>query len=85
MAVTTLLVPMVVTLPSLVTSPVKSALVVTVAAFPPIFKFATGVVEVTTNGGVPVATVEITCVPVIVEADTTAPDVFTKVTFEFPN
>ena len=49
----------------LVTSPLKLALVVTfeakvaVAALPPIFKFATGVVEVTTNGAVPVTTVEV--------------------------
>ena len=33
--------------------------VVAVAALPPIFKLATGVVEVTTNGAVPVATVEV--------------------------
>jgi hypothetical protein len=37
------------------------ALVVTVAAFPPILKLATGVVDVTTNGAVPVATVEVNC------------------------
>ena len=50
-----------VALPMLVTSPVKFALVVTivaVAALPPILKLATGVVEVTTKGEVPVATVE---------------------------
>ena len=53
------------TLPTDVTSPVKLALVVTdpavvaVAAFPPILKLATGVVEVTTNGAVPMATVEV--------------------------
>ena len=33
--------------------------VVAVAAFPPIFKLVTGVVEVTTRGAVPVATVEV--------------------------
>ena len=33
--------------------------IVAVAAFPPIFKLATGVVEVTISGGVPVATVEV--------------------------
>ena len=33
--------------------------VVAVAAFPPILKLATGVVEVTTNGAVPVGTVEV--------------------------
>ena len=49
----------VVVFPEEVTSPVKSALVVTVAAFPPMFKLATGVVEVTTSGAVPVATVEV--------------------------
>ncbi len=38
---------------------------VTLAALPPIFKFATGVVEVTTKGAVPVATVEVNLVPVI--------------------
>jgi len=59
----------VVTFPNEVTSPVKLALVVTVdavvavAAFPPILKLATGVVEVTTKGAVPVATVEVNCVP----------------------
>ena len=46
-------------LPEEVTSPVRLALVVTVAAFPPIFKLATGVVEVTISGEVPVATVEV--------------------------
>ena len=34
---------------------------VTVAAFPPIFKFATGVVDVTTRGAVPIAAVEVNC------------------------
>jgi hypothetical protein len=49
----------------LVTSPVKLALVVTlaakvaVAALPPILKFATGVEEATTNGAVPVTIVEV--------------------------
>ena len=38
--------------------PVKFALVVTDAAVPPILKLATGVVEATVNGAVPVATVE---------------------------
>ena len=32
---------------------------VAVAALPPIFKFATGVVEATTNGAVPVAIAEV--------------------------
>ena len=50
-----------VALPVLVTTPVKLAFVVTVAAFPPIFKLATGVVDVTTNGAVPVATVDVSC------------------------
>ena len=45
--------------PILVIGPVKFALVVTVAALPPIFKFATGVVDVTINGAVPVATVDV--------------------------
>jgi hypothetical protein len=59
------LVTTVVALPTLVTIPVKLALVVTfdanvaVAALPPIFKFATGVVEVTTSGAVPVAIVDV--------------------------
>ena len=39
--------------------PVKPAAVVAVAAFPPILKFATGVVDDTTNGAVPVATFEV--------------------------
>lgn len=49
--------------------PVKLALVVTpdakvaVAALPPILKLATGVVDVTTNGAVPVAIVDVNCVP----------------------
>jgi len=56
----------VVALPTLVTIPVKLALVVTVeanvavAALPPILRLSTGVVDVTTNGAVPVATVEVT-------------------------
>ena len=45
--------------PKLVTTPVKFALVVTVAALPPMFKFATGVVDVTISGAVPVATVDV--------------------------
>ena len=53
------LVTTVVELPILVTIPVRFALVVTVAAFPPILKLATGVVEFTTSGAVPVATVEV--------------------------
>ena len=55
-------VPKEVALPTDVTMPVKFALVVTVvavAAFPPILRFATGVVELTINGAVPVATVEV--------------------------
>jgi len=54
-----------VALPTLVIGPVRLALVVTVdanvavAALPPILRFATGVVDVTTNGAVPVATVEV--------------------------
>ena len=50
---------MVVALPTEVTSPVKLALVVTVPALPPILKLVTGVVDVTTKGAVPVATVEV--------------------------
>jgi hypothetical protein len=54
--------PTLVALPTEVIGPVKFALVVTlvavvakvaVAAFPPILRFATGVVEVTVNGAVP--------------------------------
>jgi len=45
--------------PILVIGPVKFAFVVTVAALPPMFKFATGVVDVTINGAVPVATVDV--------------------------
>jgi len=65
----TALLAIIVALPTEVTSPVIFALVVTVeavvavAAFPPMLKFATGVVEVTTNGAVPVATVEVNCAP----------------------
>jgi hypothetical protein len=44
--------------PTEVIGPVKFALVVTDAAVPPILKFATGVVEATVNGAVPVATVD---------------------------
>jgi len=56
-----------------VIGPVKFAFVVTdpavvadvaVAAFPPILRFATGVVEATVKGAVPVATVETTVSPV---------------------
>ena len=39
--------------------------VVEVAAFPPILKFATGVVEVTTKGAVPVAKVDVICPEVV--------------------
>jgi len=35
--------------------------VVAVTALPPMLKLATGVVEVTTKGAVPVATVEVNC------------------------
>jgi hypothetical protein len=55
-----------VALPTLVIGPVKFAFVVTVdakvavAALPPMLRLATGVVEVTTNGAVPSAIVEIT-------------------------
>ena len=42
---------------------------VTVAAFPPIFNPTTGVGEVTANGGIPEAIVDISCVPVIVSAE----------------
>ena len=51
---------------------------VTVAALPPMFKFATGVVEVTTNGAFPVATVEVNCVPEIDPVAVIVP-VFAKV------
>ena len=54
---------MLVTLPAEVIGPVRLALVVTlvaVAAFPPMLRLATGVVEVTVNGAVPMATVETT-------------------------
>jgi len=47
-----------VALPTEVIGPVKFAFVVTDAAVPPILRFATGVVEATVNGAVPVATVE---------------------------
>lgn len=53
--------PTLVAFPTEVITPVKFAFVstlVAVAAFPPIFKLATGVVELTVNGAVPVATVE---------------------------
>jgi hypothetical protein len=49
-----------VTFPILVIGPVKFAFVVTVAAFPPMFKLVTGVVDVTENGAVPVAIEETT-------------------------
>ena len=39
--------------------PEKLVAVVAVLAFPPIFKLATGVVDVTMNGAVPVAIVEV--------------------------
>ncbi len=58
---------MLVALPTEVIGPVKLALVVTdvaVAAFPPMLKFATGVVEVTVNGAVPVPTVDTRVEPV---------------------
>ena len=58
-------------LPTLVTIPVRFAFVVTVAALPPILKFVTGVVEVTTKGAVPVAIVEVNCVPEMVEVAAT--------------
>jgi len=48
-----------VALPTDVIGPVRFALVVTDAAVPPILRLATGVVEVTVNGAVPVATVDI--------------------------
>lgn len=48
-------------LPELVIGPVRLAFVVTVAAFPPMFKFETGVVEDTENGAVPVAIVDVIC------------------------
>lgn len=56
-------VPMEVAFPTEVTGPVKLAFVVTVvavAAFPPMLRLATGVVEVTVNGATPVATVDTT-------------------------
>ena len=70
---------MVVAFPTEVTGPVKIALVVTVAALPPILKLATGVVDVTTNGAVPVAIVEVNPAAVM------APLVFTLVTAVLPN
>jgi hypothetical protein len=70
---------MVVAFPTEVTGPVKFAFVVTVAALPPILKLATGVVDVTTNGAVPVATVEVN------PAAVTVPLVFTFVTLVLPN
>jgi hypothetical protein len=48
-----------VALPTEVMTPVKLAFVVTVPAFPPMERFVTGVVEVTENGAVPVAKVEV--------------------------
>jgi len=53
--------PVLVAFPTEVIAPVKLALVVTVvadAALPPILKLATGVVEVTVNGAVPIATLD---------------------------
>ena len=67
-------------MPELVIGPVKLALVVTVAALPPILKLATGVVEVTTNGAVPIAIVEVNCVPVMPPAAVIFP-VFANVIF----
>ena len=55
---------MAVAFPIEVTGPVKFALVVTVlavAALPPILRLSTGVVDVTTNGAVPIATVDVNC------------------------
>ena len=66
----TALLAIVVEFPLLVTSPDKLALVVTVAAFPPILKFATGVVEVTVNGAVPVETVDVNVFAVMVPLTT---------------
>ena len=40
-------------------APERLASVVTVAAFPPIERFVTGVVEATTNGALPVTKVEV--------------------------
>ena len=40
---------------------VAEVALVAVAAFPPILRLATGVVEATTNGAVPVARVEVIC------------------------
>ncbi len=48
-------------LPTLVMGPVRLALVVTVAAFPPMLKLATGVVDVTEKGAVPVAILDTIC------------------------
>jgi hypothetical protein len=62
---------MVVVFPTEVTSPFMLALVVTVDALPPILKLVTGVVDVTTNGAVPVATVDV-IVPVV---DNEIPDI----------
>jgi hypothetical protein len=72
-----------------VIGPVKFAFVVTfvavvakvaVAAFPPILRFATGVVEATVNGAVPVATVEISSgadkLPVVVKLVPVATPIF---------
>ena len=67
-------------LPTEVIGPVKFAFVVTDAAVPPILKLATGVVEATVNGAVPVATVD-TCtgavkLPVVVRLVPVAAPIF---------
>ena len=64
--------------------PVAPVTEVTVAALPPIFKPATGVAEVTTNGAVPVATFEINCVPVTVVVAVIEPTVVTPVAGPVP-
>jgi hypothetical protein len=51
---------------------------VAVAALPPILKFATAVVEVTTNGAVPVAMVEVICPLVLMEVGVIAPNPIVK-------
>jgi hypothetical protein len=48
-----------VALPTDVITPLIFAFVVTVAAFPPILRLVTGVVEATMNGAVPVVTVDV--------------------------
>lgn len=54
--------------PPLFVNAVVRVALVTVAAFPPIERLATGVVEATTNGAVPVARVEVSCpdIPTVV-------------------